>query len=255
MRTRSLDLLAAAALALAAAAAVLWGAPVAVSSVLGIPLVLLAPGYVWTDVLFGSRLSAEMHAALSVALSLTVTAVGGVLLYLGGVRLDRSSWLDLLAGTTLAGAAVAATVRARAREAPPAGSRVQHRAQRISLIQAVRLSLAALIGAAALGFAVHSASAQVQPPFTQLSLSQKGAPGTAQIVLGNHEHSTQHYRVVVGTDGVTSSVWTVTVADGASWQRSVPARPGQRLVVNVYRSAIGGRPYRFVTISIPGRAK
>jgi hypothetical protein len=124
--------------------------------------------------------------------------------------------------------------------------------QRISVMQALRLGLAALIGAAALGIAVYSANAQVQPAFTQLSLSQRGpSPRTAQIVIVNHEHSTQHYRVLLGADGLTTNVWTVTVTDGASWQRSVPARPGQRLVVNVYRTASGGQPYRFVAISVP----
>ena len=46
MRHRSLGLLGAAGLAIAAAAAAWLGAPVAVSTVLGVPLVLLAPGYV-----------------------------------------------------------------------------------------------------------------------------------------------------------------------------------------------------------------
>ena len=197
-----------------------------------------------------------MRATLSVALSLTVTTLGGILLHASGVRLDRSSWLALLAGTTLVGAAVAATLRARAGEAPPpVGSRDRHPLRRVSLLQGVGFGLAAVIGAAAVGIAVHSARAQAQPPFTQLSLSQRGALGTAQIDLGNHEGNTQHYQVVVQADGVPSRGWTVTVADGETWQRSVSARPGQRLVVDVYRDGTGGPPYRSVTMSVPGRAQ
>ena len=250
MRNRSLDLLAAAAVGLGAAVAVWLGAPVAVTSALGIPLVLVAPGYVWAEVLFGSRLSAQLRAALSVSLSLVVTAAGGVLLYAAGVRLDRSSWVTLLACTTLAGAAAAAILRAGSGEQAAARVPRQRRVQAPSLTQGVRLTLAGLIGATALGVAVHSANAQVQPAFTALSLSQAGsAAGTAQVMVGNHEHGPASYRLVVSTDGVISSVWTATVADGASWARPVPATPGHRLAVDLYRSASGAKPYRHVVIT------
>ncbi|WP_374967946.1 DUF1616 domain-containing protein [Terrabacter sp. BE26] len=255
MRSRAFDLLAAATLAIAAVAAILSGAPVAVSSVLGTPLVLGAPGYVWTDVLFGSSLKPMMRAALSVALSLAITALGGIVLHVSGVRLDRSSWLALMAGTTLVGAALAATLRARTTETPQVPSRGQTPRPRVSRKQGVAFGLAAVIGVTAVGIAVHSARAQVQPPFTQLSLSQRGAPGTAQIDLGNHEGGTQHYRVVVQADGVPSRVWTVPLADGARWQRSVSTRPGQRLVVTVYRAGTSGPPYRSVALSVPSRTK
>jgi len=252
MRPRSLDLLSAAGLAVAAVAAVWAGAPVAVTTMLGVPLVLLAPGYVWTEVFFGSGLGAEIRAALSVALSLTVTALGGVALYVAGVRLDRASWLALLAATTLAGAAAAAILRARVRIEPRSQSPGRRAVRRISVTQGARLGLAALIGAAAVGIAVHSAQAQVQPAFTQLSLNQPvSAPGTARIVLGNHEQRMQQYRLVVSTDGLVSNSWTITVADGAGWQHLMPARPGQRLAVDVYRSASGGSPYRHVAITVP----
>ena len=112
--------------------------------------------------------------------------------------------------------------------------------------------MAALIAATAVGVAVHSAQAQAQPAFTQLSLNTLlGAPETAQIVLGNHEQSLQQYRVVVSTNGVVSNAWTITVADGASWQHLVPAGPGQRLAVDLYRGGGGGSPYRHVAITVP----
>lgn len=252
MRHRSVDLLSAAGLALAAVAAVWAGAPVAVTTMLGVPLVLLAPGYVWTDVFFGSGLGAEIRTALSVALSLTVTALGGVLLYVAGVPLDRASWLALLFASTLSGAAVAAILRARVRTEPPAESPKRRSVQRMSVTRAVRLGVAALIAATAVGIAVHSAQAQAQPAFTQVSVSTLvAAPETAQIVVGNHEQRMQQYRLVVSTDGVVSNAWTITVADGASWRHLVPAGPGQRLAVDVYRSASGGSPYRHVAITVP----
>jgi Protein of unknown function (DUF1616) len=252
VRNRSLDLIGAAGLALVAVAVVLGGAPVAVCSILGVPLVLLVPGYVWVEVFFDSRLSAELRAVLSVALSLTITALGGVLLTVSGIRLDRSSWLALLAGTTFAGVAVAATSRARVRIAPPVDPIEYSRPQRMSVTQVVRLGIAGLLGAAALGIAVYSANAQAQPPYTQLSLGQHGsAPETAQVVLGNHEQGAQRYRLVVTTDGVASKAWTVTLAEGANWQGSVPARPGQRLAVDVYRTLSSGPPYRHVALSVP----
>ena len=252
MRSRPLDLMGAAGLALAAVTAAWVGAPVALCSLLGVPLVLFAPGYVWVEVFFDSRLGVELGAALSVAVSLTITALGGVLLSVSGVRLGRSSWLALLAGVTLTGAAVAATARARGRivsRVDPVGS---SRTQRISVAQEIRLGMAGLLVAAALGIAVYSANAQAQPPYTQLSLSQHGsAPGTAQVVLGNHEQGAQHYRLVVSTDGIVSKAWAVTLAEGASWQRSVPARPGHRLAVDVYRTVSSGPPYRHVALMVP----
>jgi hypothetical protein len=252
MRNRPLDLIGAAGLALAAVTVVWVGAPVAVCSILGVPLVMFAPGYVWVEVFFDSRLGAELRAVLSVALSLTITALGGVLLSVGSVRLDRSSWLALLAGMTLAGAAVAETSRARGRIVSRVDPIKYSRTQRTSVAQGVRLGMAGMLGAAALGIAVYSANAQAQPPYTQLSLDQQGpAPKTAQVVLGNHEHGEQHYRIVVSADGVVSTVWTASVAEGASWQRSVPARPGHRLAVDVYRTVSGGPPYRHVAINVP----
>ena len=236
-----------------AAVAVLWlAAPVAISSIVGVPLVLFVPGYVWVEVFFDSRMSVALRAALSVALSLTVTALGGVLLSVAGLQLDRSSWLAVLAGMTLAGAAAAGAQRAR-RPIVTLGEPIEvSRTQRMSVAQGVRFGMAGLLGAAAVGIAVYSANAQAQPPFTQLSLSQRGsAPGTAEVVLGNHEQGAQRYRVEVSTDGVASKEWTVSVAEGESWRSSVPARPGDQLAVDVYRTPSEGTPYRRVTLIVP----
>jgi hypothetical protein len=96
-------------------AAVLIGpAPLPVAG--GLLLGFVLPGLALTDLLFRHRtLSAVERTVLTPALSLAVLVLSGLLLYVSGVHLDRTSWTLAAAGVTML-ALVAEAVRERTRQ-------------------------------------------------------------------------------------------------------------------------------------------
>jgi hypothetical protein len=95
----------------ASGAAVLAGpGPLPVAG--GLLLGFVLPGLALTDLLFRHRtLSAVERTVLAPALSLAVLVSSGLLLYVAGVELHRTSWALAAAGVTLAALAVAAVPR------------------------------------------------------------------------------------------------------------------------------------------------
>ena len=95
------DLGVAAAVAVLACAAVPLQAPVAVMAVLGLAL-FAAPGYLLSQLLLGPDGAGLERLAVGVGLALSVPVIGGLLLSVAGRPLNRTAWLLLLAGVTLA---------------------------------------------------------------------------------------------------------------------------------------------------------
>ncbi len=100
MSRRNEDLWVTFTVAVLACAAAALRAPVAVTVVLGLVL-FAAPGYLLGQLLAGSGRPALERLAVSAGLALCVPVIGGLLLYLARLPLNRSSWLGLLAGVTL----------------------------------------------------------------------------------------------------------------------------------------------------------
>ena len=101
------DLTAVAGLALAGLALALIPVPGPVRTAAVLPLLLILPGYALAAALFRpGEISRELRMVLSVALSVGVTALGGLLVQLV-VRLDRPVWAALLTGVTLLAIAIA----------------------------------------------------------------------------------------------------------------------------------------------------
>jgi hypothetical protein len=96
---------------LASAAGVLAGpSPAAVAG--GILLGFVLPGLALTEILFRHRtLSPVERAVLAPGLSLATLIVAGLLLYVSGLHLDRTSWTLATAGVTLAVLALTAVPR------------------------------------------------------------------------------------------------------------------------------------------------
>src|ERR1017187_10862632 len=93
------DLAITAAVAVLACVSATLGAPVAVTTVLGLAL-LAAPGYLFGELLFGSRVAGLERVAVLTALAMCVPILGGLLLFAIGAPLHRAAWLGLLAGAT-----------------------------------------------------------------------------------------------------------------------------------------------------------
>jgi len=91
-----------AAVAVLAYGAILAGAPVAVTAVLGLAL-FASLGWVWGAVLLGPRLGELEGIAVATALALALPILGGLVLQAARIPLHARAWGGLVAGLTLTG--------------------------------------------------------------------------------------------------------------------------------------------------------
>ena len=231
-----------AALACAAAA---FGAPVAVTAVLGIAL-LAAPGYLWGQLMLGSHTAGIERVALVTALSLCVPILGGLLLYVARVPLHRAAWLGLLAGVTLIGD-VALFMRRRSGRTAPFGR--QQEGWRLPTRHVVAFGAAAAIAVCAVGLARAGAAMQHYPGFTQLWLAHPNkSAATADLGVGNYEGRTMRYRLVLLRNGHPAATWNLTLANGKTWHQSPTFTGRYTLAVDLYRLPDLAHPYRNVAL-------
>ena len=104
-----------------------------------------------------------------------------------------------------------------------------------------------MIAACGVGLARVGAAIQPQPRFTQLWLSTRGVgAGTVKIGVTNDEGHTTGYRLVLMRNGHVGTAWNVTLANGGTWQRTVPFNRKSSLAANLYRLPDLTAPYRYV---------
>ncbi|MGH3321230.1 MAG: DUF1616 domain-containing protein [Streptosporangiaceae bacterium] len=228
-------------------------AGVVARTVVGLPLVLVLPGYALMAALLpaadwrGSR-SQRDHAILeravwSVGLSLAVSALGGLLLNLTPAGLVRLQWAALLCGITVAAAAVAWLRR-------PVGDPRPHRPRTgLGRRGAAWLAAAAALAVVAL---VLQPAAGPHARFTQLWLVTDRAsapPHDAKLGVRNNEHTEQRYRLVIRRDHRRAAVRTIGLAPGETWREHIPAPPRHLTQVLLYRPGDqASYPYRTVAI-------
>lgn len=218
-----------AALACGAAAA---GAPGAVTLVLGIALFAM-PGYLLAQLLLGPATTGLERALVAVGLAFIVPIIAGLVLYIAGVPLRRASWLAVLGAVTLACDA-ALLLRRHAGRAPP--FRWPRGTRRLPASHAAVFGAAIVIAACGVGLARVGAAVQPQPLFTQLWLSTRGvSAGTIKIGVTNDEGHTTDYRLVEMLNGHVKTSWNVTLANGDTWQRTVPFNGKSSLAADLYR--------------------
>jgi hypothetical protein len=240
------------AVAVLSVAAIASGAPVPVTTVLGLALVG-APGYVWGEVLAGSRVEGLERVAVAVGLALAVPVVGGVALYAAGVPLHRAGWAGMFAGVTLAGDAVLLLRGAPAASGPLRRSRGPGR---VPVSHATAFGAAVVIAVGALGLARAGATLQHYPGFTALWLSPSPAGAnarTANLGVSNHQGGAMRYRLVLLRNGHVSTSWNLRLAGGQTWQRTISLADKHPIAANLYRLPDLARPYRHVSVD-NGRA-
>jgi hypothetical protein len=249
MDRSQVDLGIALAVAVLACAAAAVGAPVAVTAMLGITL-MAAPGYLWGQLLLGSRIAGTERVAVITGLSLCVPILGGLLLAVGRVPLHRAAWLGLLAGVTLIGD-LALFLRRRSGQAAPTDRPEEVRS--LPTRHVVAFGAAVVIAASAVGLARVGAAMQHYPGFTQLWLAHPNQnAATANLGVGNYEGRTTRYRLVLLRKGRPAAVWNFTLTNGQTWHRS-PAFAGRyTIAANLYRLPDLSRPYRYVAIDGDG---
>lgn len=214
----------------------------------GVLLVLILPGYALSAlVLPGGQLGKANRLLCTLGSSLSVAALGGLLLDTLPGHMSRSE-LALLLGIVTVGAAIGAMLRADPRataetaeheavEVPTAGPR-----QWMRLAVELAFGVAAvLIAIAAVALARHAESKS--PAFSELSSLPVtvGRSRALRIELRSKEHSPTTYMVTVREDGTISQSWHhILLRPGQRWQQlSRPARHRTQLMV-VTASARGG---------------
>jgi uncharacterized membrane protein len=249
MRGSQADIAVTAAVAALACAAAAVSAPVAVTVVLGVALFAM-PGYLLAQLLLGPATTGLERALVAVGLTFIVPIVAGLVLYTAGVPLRRASWLAVLGGVTLACDAALLYRRGTDRAAPfrwPRGTR------RLPVWQVAVFGAAVVIAACGVGLARVGAAVQPEPRFTQLWLSTRGvSAGTIKIGVTNDEGQRTAYRLVELLNGHAKTTWNVTLANGDTWQRSVPFNGKTSLAVDLYRLPDLSTVYRYVNTNGDG---
>jgi uncharacterized membrane protein len=218
--------------------------PEPVMIVLGLCL-FAAPGYVWSEVFLSPRNQGLERVAVATGLALMVPVFGGMGLYVAGIPLNRTAWVGVLSVATLTGAAAALITRRRRRD--DTAPRRSARKRQWSAWHAVAFGAAAVIAAAAVGLAVVSADAQKYSGYTQLGLTPlPGQSSRASLGVQNEQGVTTQYRLVLRRKGRVSATWTLTLANGQAWQRTVSYTTSLAMAASLYRLPDLKDPYRQV---------
>jgi len=227
--------------------------PEPVMIVLGLGL-FAAPGYVWSEVFLSPQTRGLERVAIATGLALMVPVFGGLGLYAARIPLNRTAWVGLLSVATLAGAGAALIARRRQQRDDPAPRRPAP-GRRWPAWHAAAFGAAAVIAAAAVVLAVVSADAQKYPGYTQLWLTPRpGQSSSASLGVQNEQGGMAEYRLVLRRAGLVSASWTLTLANGQTWQRTVSYTTSLPIAASLYKLPDLTDPYRQVDngAAVPG---
>jgi uncharacterized membrane protein len=224
--------------------------------ILALPLVLLLPGYALTTALFPGRMfGVAQRLIFSLALSLTIAILGGLMLNLMPSGLQAGSWAALLGGITLSACAVA-LVRRRGQDISTSASL---RAGFIGLNfrHGLLLGLSALIVCGAVAVSIIGAEHQPSPGFTQLWILPGGganSKNTVSLGVNNMESTTMEYRLAVNVDGKVVKEWpSIDLNPNEKWEAtlSLPQTGhagNARIEADLYRADAPTTIYRHVVL-------
>lgn len=267
MRRADLDLKL---LALVAGAGLVAGLAIDQPGVRVVPaalLVLVAPGYALSLVLFPWPRDPAERWLLAIGLSLAIAVVSGLGLYLVRIPLDSRSWSIALALLTLVLTAVARRRRVdRRREARP----TEPSTPPDPAVARSRLGLG-LAGAAVLALLVAAVliarqpagSAHVRGYSVLWALPGKTTGSSFRFTVGvrSAELRTQSYRLVGAVGGRVVYARQITLRPGTAWTGSGELRQPQAglgfvepVRLRLYRAGHLGVPYRHVFVSPGGVA-
>ena len=240
-----------AAVAVLAYGAILAGAPVAVTAVLGLAL-FASLGWVWGAVLLGPRLGELEGIVVATAVALALPILGGLVLQAAGLPLHARAWAGLVAGLTLAGD-VLLLLRSRGGRGQDAGARPARWSP--SVWQATVFGAALVVAAGAVGVARVGASIQRYPGFTELWISSlRQNPAAADLGVVNHQGRSKRYRLVLLHQGRTDTAWNLVLSDGETWHRTITISTSYVTSASLYLLPDLRHPYRQVSTG-PAQAK
>jgi uncharacterized membrane protein len=226
--------------------------PTPAAAVVGLPLVLLWPGYALTAAAFPRpAISPAERLAYSLGLSLAVAALGGFALNGSPFGLRAASWGVLLAGVAIIAASVALVRRRVPGCAPVAGTVAVPLRSRLTPWQGLLLGAAVLIAGGAIAVARAGDEGARATAFTQLWLiPSAGEVAEARLGVVNLEAEPCDYRLELWLDGRVVTVVPLRLTPGERWETTVllPMGPPDGLAVEarLYRAETPDQPYRTV---------
>jgi hypothetical protein len=246
MSGRSADLWVTFTVAVLACAAAAVRTPAAVTAGLGLVL-FAAPGYLLGQLLAGPGRTALERLAVGAGLALCVPVVGGLLLYLARLPLDRASWLGLLAGVTVVADGLLLVRRRRKGKEPARPGRSGETARwRLQPGPAAAFAVAVLIAAGAVALAREGTAVQRYPGFTQLWLVPDAHTHALSLGVANNEGATTRYQLVLLSNGRRLPPRKLTLRNGQVWRMSLSFKTN--VTAHLYRPPDFSRPYRQASI-------
>jgi hypothetical protein len=227
------DLLIAILYVVVAAASVLADVPL-LRAVLVIPLVLFVPGYALVNALFPSLgVPTVERLLLSVASSLGLAIVTGLVLAFSGVGLSPTTWLFALVGLALIGLVGAAAQRVRnGTEGPRFRVATMSRLGLLAVLGAVLITVNVLLGARLIG-----SEQQTHPPLQLWMVPVAGQPLQAE--LGVHaDDAGGEYTIVISSAGDVVTEYKPMLQPQETWQVVVVFTPNVRaqpIVARLYQ--------------------
>lgn len=245
----------------AASPALPWWVRLAVT----FPLVTFLPGYALVRALIPRRATGLVETfTLAIGLSLSIAALGGIVLDFAAPGLVTNTWVSLLFAITIGGTIVAA-LRAPSpnepenvlavvrgwRSADP--SPPQPTIGKLSVLaQSLAFTVAVAIVIGAFGVAVWGADHQPRPGFSELWLSPTSDPEEVTVGIRNDEHAAIEVSLVLTLGSSVEGRWPViSLSDGQSWTATahVPGFFASSVPLDAVLTRIGSsEPYRQVSL-------
>lgn len=247
MLSRQIDLIVISAIAVTSASLAITGLHFgAWLSILGILMVLVLPGYLYSQLLL-PELPLEELMLVSLGLSIVIVGLSGLLMNLTPWGLSPLTWGIWLALVTLTGV----LVLWRKRQAQGKGSRFTLTWPTISWPSVLPYGIALAFMLLSLGL-FRASSIQINTPLTSLWANyDQSRPNILNVGVRNQEKSSQTYNIVVQQNGVRVYEWpaiTLEPETTFSGQYTFPQRPQQAATILLYRADAPGQPYRQVKI-------
>jgi uncharacterized membrane protein len=233
--------------------------PIAV--ILGLPFVLVFPGYVLTEAIMPRRPQGlPEQILLTVGLSVVVAILGGFILDRLPAGLQATTWALLLGTLILGGCLYLYLVRRRAtHENEPMTEMLPAPRPKPTPWQIGLITLIGLLVVGSLAFTVYGAQHQPSPGFTQLwILPGTSTTTTASVQFGvkNEEGATVTYHLQVQENGVAIRDYaTITISSNGTWETTLtlPTPPKRTSVaVTLYRTENPTTVYRSVLLWLGG---
>jgi hypothetical protein len=216
--------------------------------IFGFALALVAPGYLITKVFWPRQLlGIPERIVLSIGVSLSVDALGGLLLDLTPWGLQAATWFLLLGGISLLFLVIG--IASRAWERP-------HLEIGLGAGDALMLAFAALILITALAIALTPAASTSIEGYTNLWIvpSDVSDQRSLHIAIKSDEVAKAEYSLQIKLNGqVVSGAPSITLGPGESWEGRLALPAAQtgamRIEANLYRADKPQAVYRQVVLN------